>query len=443
MKNTQPLSLVEKIKLIRKAKGLSLENLAHAASVNISTISRIENGAMQYNDKMLDAIVKYMKIENAPFAEQEVEAYKGRLWVINDLITAERVAEARAAQNDLFPVTELPYEHDLSLLYTMTDVRILFKEGNIPAAEEKLKAADVFLDGASNEALILYHRNRGFSHQYSGDIVNSLKQYLLVADIESTILPNDANIYYNIGILYVYHNKPVLAASYLERAQQMYNYGRTHVAGPTIDMLLAHCYQVMAQYSKSKKLLHKSLASAKSIGDALSIGASSVSLGSVYGMDGDLQTGVDLISQGLEYLKDSNEHYLQGLYAKTGFLITMKKYNEAKEAIELGKSLSKDGDMSAIAKPLSNDGDMFAIGFEALECVLSLQSSKKDNAAAEYIGNVAIPYLRNISLSRHMALWLCDVLEAYYNKHRSTKMAMATAVVTRDIYKEMFFGDVE
>jgi len=46
MKNTPALSLAEKIKLIRKAKGLSIENLAHAANVNISTISRIENGTM-------------------------------------------------------------------------------------------------------------------------------------------------------------------------------------------------------------------------------------------------------------------------------------------------------------------------------------------------------------------------------------------------------------
>jgi len=35
MKEKLTLSLAEKIKLIRKAKGLSIENLAHAASVNI------------------------------------------------------------------------------------------------------------------------------------------------------------------------------------------------------------------------------------------------------------------------------------------------------------------------------------------------------------------------------------------------------------------------
>jgi len=400
-------------------------------NVNISTISRIESGAMQYNDEMLAAILKYMEIENAPFAEHEIEAYKDRLWVINDLITADRTAEARTAINDMFPVTKLPYEHDLSLLYTMTETRIFFKESNIPAAEEKIKAADAFLDGASDEALILYHRNKGFLYQARGDIKNSLKQYLLVADIESTILPVDAGIFYNIGVMYLRVGKLSLATSYFERANLMYDYGRTNVAGPLIDNNLIACYQTMGLHGKAKKLLIKALSSAKSIGDPVAIGDASTSLALTYGYDGDIKTGLLLMERGLELLKYSDFQYKVGLYDKVCFLIIAKKYNEANDAIALGKSLSKDD-------------EVFTIMFESLECQIKLQSSQKDNAAAEYISNVAIPYLKQGNLSyRSAALGLCDSLETYYKKHRNTKMAMATAAVARDIYKEMFIGDVE
>ena len=375
--------------------------------------------------------MKYMEIENAPFAEHEIDVFKNRLWVINDLITADRTADARAAINELFPVTQLPYEHDLSLLYTMTDARILFKESDMPAAEEKVKAADAFLDGASDEALILYHRNRGFLYQAQGDIKNSLIQYLLAADIESTILPADANLYLNIGIMYTHLGKPNLVVNYLERARLLYDYGRTHAIGPYIDNTLALSYLSLGQYGKAKKLLHKCLTAAKSIGNAFAIGTATGNLGNAYALEGDVKTGLKLIEQGMEYLNEHEETYRQSLYIKAGYLIIMKKYNEAKDAIEHGKLLYKDD-------------DMFAIGFEALECVLRLQSSQKDNVAAEYIGNVAIPHFRYAELSyRHTTLWLCDMLEAYYKKHRNTKMAMATAAVIRDIYKEMFIGDVE
>jgi len=431
MKEKPVLSLAEKIKLIRKAKGLSIENLANAANVNISTISRIESGAMQYNDEMLNAIVKYMEIENAPFAEHEIEAYKNRIWVISELITTNRITEARAAYDGLFPVTKLPYEHDLILLYTMTEAKFLSRDNNMSAFEEKIKAADAFLDGASNEALILYHRNRGFLYYARGDHKNAIKQYLLTTDIESTIFPAEAGVYLNIGVLYFYVGKANLATNYVEHAKLLYNHDRTNISGPMMDDILVACYQAMGQHGKAKKLLNKCLVSAKSVGNALTIGSVTCNLGYAYGIGGEYKKGLELFEQGLEYLKDYDEQYKTGLYSKTSLLIIAKKYDDAKEAIALGKSLSKDD-------------EMFTIMFEALECHMALQSLQKNNAAAEYISNVAIPYLKNGSVTyRQAAIELCDSLEAYYKKHRNTKMTMATAAVTRDIYKEMFMGDVE
>ena len=425
------LSLAEKIKLIRKAKGLSLENLAHATNVSVPTMSRIENGTTPYSDELLGAIVKYMEIENAPLKEHDVEAYKNRLWVINDLVTADRAAEARAAHKDLFPVTELPYECDLSVLYTMTDARIFIKEGNIQAVEERVAAAEALVDGASNEALILYHRNRGYLYSSRGDYKNAAIQYLHAAGIESTILPADASLYLNIGIMYTHLGKPNLVINYLERANLLYSHDRTNAVGSYIDNHLAMNYLALGQYSKAKKLLTKSLAAAKSIGNTLTIGTATGNLGFAYAAEGDTQMGLKLVEQGMEYFNEDDEQYKQGLFSKAGYLIIMKKYTEAKEAITQGKSLCKD------------EG-MFTIGFEALESMIALQSSQKNNAAAEYISNIAIPHFMNGGLPyKQTTLWLCDVLEAYYKKHRNTKMATAIAAMIRDIYKEMFIGDVE
>ena len=432
MKEKPVLSIAEKIKQIRKSKGLSIENLAHAAKVNMSTISRIENGTMQYSDEMLTAIVKYMEIENAPLAEHEIKTYKDRLWVINDLLIADRITEARAAFDNLFQATKLPYDNDLSLLYTMTEGRLLFKDGNMSALEEKVKAADAFLDGASNEALILYHRNNGVLCNAKGDNKSALKHYLSIANIESTLLPTDAGIYLSIGVLYWHLGKAHLATTYVEHAKILYDHGRAHVSGPMINDVLAACYQAMGQHDKAKYLLNKSLVAAKSVGNAITIGSVTCNLGYAYAIDGDVKTGLALNEEGLKYLKDHPEQHKQGLYNRAEILIMAKKYSDAKEAIALGKSLCKDD-------------DMFAIGFEALGCVIALQSSQKDNDAADYINNVAIPYFNNNGSVTYwtIALGLCEALEAYYKKHRNTKMAMATAAAIRDIYAIMFIGDVE
>ena len=108
--------------------------------------------------------------------------------------------------------------------------------------------------------------------------------------------------------------------------------------------------------------------------------------------------------------------------------INLKSFDECNKLIMQGKTIAKDT-------------KLYNVMFESLAHLVKL-ISKKNSVSAGYLENVAIPYYRHdYPLARGLALDLCEHLEVHYTKIRKTKHATAIALITRDIYKEMLFGD--
>jgi len=398
--NAEPiLSVSEKIKQIRKAKGLSIENLASVAKCSNATISRIENGQGEYSPEMVDAIKKYMGVEGAPLLEHEIDAFKDKLIVWKELVNAERVVDARAMQATIFPIYELPFEHDLSLRYNMIEVLLMLKEtyilhdGNKSYAvdgtpydrsrayqvmEEKMSDASAYLDKASNETLSMYHSNKGFLCMIQNNIKDALEYYLKADEyIDGT----NAGILSQIGNMYHFLSQPCMAIIYGERAKSVYALGRTHISKSVIDNRLALYYMHIKKYSMAKKIFESSLAQAKSINDNLQSGMALANLGLIASYTKMHDESARLFDEAFACMDGFPPIQKHILHGKALNLYKMKKYRECEAVLAQGDAMA-------------DAGEEIAILYESLRCLVKI-ATKKDSLATDYIENTAIPYLLN------------------------------------------------
>jgi len=128
MENNLRPALGERLRQIRDAKGMSIETLAQEINSNKSTVSRIERGETSVSAENMAKIRKALGIEKVPLLEHELQLYKDRLWVWNDLLEADRVADARAMQEEMAVLLDVPFEHDLYTLYHAIGLWLLCRE---------------------------------------------------------------------------------------------------------------------------------------------------------------------------------------------------------------------------------------------------------------------------------------------------------------------------
>ncbi|MCL2362983.1 MAG: helix-turn-helix transcriptional regulator [Defluviitaleaceae bacterium] len=442
MKNNSTLSLGEKIKQVRNAMGISQENMAHAIKSSKSFVQRLEQGQVECSAEMLAKIKKFLEIENAPLLEHELIMYRNRIWIWDDLISARRLADAKAMERELSSILNLPFERDLFLLFSMSEIRLMYiTEHNIPAVEEKLNAAEDLLAGASNEALYMFHRNKGFFYSVNSDYKNGLKHYLQTLDIVSDDIKPDMAIYTNIGMMYMSIGKPYHAIMYLKDALQGHGGDRTHIIRTHTNSMLAMAYMTIGEHAKAKKLFDESLVQAKNMNDGAIIGLTLSNMSVLSIKMGNYDEGVRLCDQALEYClgKDyqstisindegrGNTLQLILLFNKGLGLLKMREFPKCQEVLEYGLVLAKDDKRSSVV-------------FNTLKHLMSLS----DSDSIKYLENEAIPYLRaGGGLDKLLALDICKEIESHYKKKRAKTKALAFTSIARDIYEEMFIGEVE
>ena len=425
------LTLGKKIREIRKAKGLSQDNLANGIKCSASAISRIEGGEADCGDEILAAIKKYMEIEKAPMLEYELTLFKNRLIIWCDMITDYRMSDAHTIRNELSIIEQLPFERDLAALYAMIDTRLLFYEHKIPAAMEKLKAAEPLLDNASEEVHYLFHRNSGFAYTAANNWDKALSHYLKCLDYSNGEIKPDASIWSNIGTCYAHLGKPIRAISYLEQAIMKYGNNHAHIGVAYTNLVLTNCYTAIGELNIAKKHAKATLLQTQSLGDKITSGWILFIRSVICLKEGNPAEGLEFIEQASPCFQGHEPSYLRSFTAypdllvnKALCLLEIKNLTECKNVIEQGKLLA-EGD------------EKLAIIFEALNKLMTL----RDTCSTKYIENIAIPYLRKIDISsKETVLDLCDRLEAHYRKRGANKKADAIAVIYRDVHKEIICG---
>jgi len=435
MNNNSPMLLGEKIKQIRVFKGFSQGNLAHAANTSVSYISRLERGEADCSDEMLAAIQKCLEVENAPLREAEIKLYKEQILILNDLLIANRMDEAKVMCSKLAPILKLPFERDLSLLYTMLEIKLLGCEFEYSIVEEALRKVEPLLDDASIEVLHLYHSIKGGFCNYKGDYIKSLQHFLYALDYESETLAQSPNLLLNIGIGYYNIGKPFHAIAYLERARASYSGDRTHFIVHTTERMLGICYLYLGDYKKAKEFTERSLAQANRVNDAYDVMDALHRLSSISLMMKDYDKCLHFCEQ-MVAMDQTNDDpaftimyeslYLFALINKAHCFMETHKNDKFYEVLEQG---------IALAQP----DQRVIIRFETLRHLSTLKDSQSQN----YLENIALPSLMCPNSGDILtALYVCDRLEAHYSKNGATRKANAIVRISRDIYKNMISSDI-
>jgi len=429
MKLHSNLSLNKKIAQLRKSKGISQASLAEAVGRSIMHISRIEREESACDEEMLRAIKSALGIENAPLMEHELEEYIDRLWIFNDYVHANNLHDAKKIQGTLSQIHELPFERNLILLYLMVETRLLFKENDLAAGEERLATAEALLDGANPESLHLYHRNIGFLLTCKQESKAALKHYLQCLNYETYHLKADAGILYSIGANYLNACKPWHALIYFEQAKIKYDLGRAHPLMAQIDNGLAYAHMLVGEFGKAEQIYNEALAQAKRTNNPYEIGIAQAGISHFYHATGNHAKALEVLNQAMELFKD-HPHYNLLLPSKALLLLYMKDYARCKDALEQCRALTQVDENNAMIIEMTGH-------------MLTIDKSE----SADYLMNIVIPHFRarnNTTIaSLYQALACCDFIEAHYRKNRKIKKANEIAVIGRDIFKEMYHGELD
>jgi len=380
-----------------------------------------------------DGNKKILGIENAPLLVHELELYHDRIWVLNELINTNRLAEAQAMQSEMAIILDLPFEKELYFLYIIAEVWLLISEFNFPAAEEKLVAIEALLDNVSNKALNLYHHKKGYLYATSGDYHNCLKHSLRALDYIGEN-ESDVNSLWNICMSYNTLGKPYNAIIYLERAKNAYKGGLVNTGAARIKSLLAVCYILVHEYDKAKEMFDASMAQAKSLNDDWTVMVISGNLADLNRKIGNYNECIQLCEQALR-LDKTKESSANILVIKALCLLEMKEFDRCQEALDHAKDIMQNEEKNNPIRPAADTSNLTHM-FDSIGHLMTLDN----NESATYIENVAIPHLRVGGLAKFDALYLCEKLEAHYKKKKSRMKALTMAAIARDIYKEIFLS---
>jgi len=432
MTRNTSIEIGEKLRQIRRAKELSQDNVAYAIGKHTSVISRIENGQIAPTPEVLDSIRKFLKIESAPLLPDEIDLYHEQLLIWETLLDANRVEAARDMQPKLETILSLPYEHDLCLGYLMFETRLLYKEVNITAAEEKINLAERLLPYASSESLILYYSNKAQLLTIKGDIKSALGYYLKSLELFGDKKPF-ARILAQIAHCCLLLGKFHHSIRYMLYARVLYEGDRTNPVSYYLNDILAFCYSAVGELKKAEELFSVSYKQAILYDNIINQGGTLSGMAGINVKQGNYGIALQQYDEALQLLQKDlpsiipNEKHLY-IYPIFYKAVLQAKMNiDNKETISLGR-------------PVAEGDEFFTILLDAAHHIGNLGDSASEN----YLEDVAIPHLlERDGEVRVLLLTLCEELEAHYKKKKTKSKANRIASIIRTIYKEMFIWDMD
>jgi len=416
----------EKIRQIRKAKGLSQENLAYDIECSPATISRIEQGGNNLNSDLLKTIKKALGVEGIPLLPNEENGFKERLYIWRKLCMDQHLNEARSLQQGLANILDLPFEKDLVILYQLFEINMLLIEENIEAAQKNLLS--LTQQEMSFECMYHYYFNTGSLRLLQRRNLEALDSFLHALKIEKeNALRSEGELYAGLAFAYSRVGQPFRSVMFFEIANQIYGENKRISLSLQLDNKLAYNYIVIGEVHRARALLDTCLMNAKSIDDEMLMALTLHNYGWSYIKTKQWNVAFDYFDQSIELYRElSTRMYLEDLYNKIRCLIALKKFTQSKELI-------------AEAAEFYEGDEYFSLHFESLSHLMRL----RENASSQYIKNVTIPYL--ISIQRHdlgKALDYCETLEEHYTNKGNVKRALKIAAIERNIYKSIVVGSM-
>ena len=428
--NSNVLPIGEKIKLLRKAKGITQAELAEIILSNSAKISRVENGDEEYSQEELKAIKEHFEITEMPLTELECAAFKERLYIWRSLIRDYRISEAKELHKKMSPIINLePCDPDLSMLYRLFEALLLLAENKLDAAEEKLNYFQSVLDKLNSELAYHFYHRMGSLHLFRKDYEGALKFYKLAYEIDSLkdISPEDnERLCCNIAICYTNLELPNRSIMFLSKINRVNIEKRATIANINLDIALARSYTAIGEFEEAENILNKCLVQAKGIDDNFCIVVTLFYLGLLYRRSESWEKSIEYFDQTLNIIETSSAYYPWSFYYKIRCLIGAREFSEAEK--ELGQ-----------AKDLYSTDDVHLILFNSLDHFLTISKRMTiyNEESVKYIETVTIPHLIKIRVSLE-AINYYELLEQHYIKTRKNVKSLLMRKAICDIYERIF-----
>ena len=424
------MQAAEKIRILRKSKGLTQDAFAAAIYTNVSKIGQVESGNAEYTDRQLAIIGKLFHIEDMPLSQEECAAFKNKLFIWRRHIMDRELVKAKAMQKDMSKIINLELcDSDLPVLYRIFEVVLQFAENDFAAALESIEYIDKNFN-MTPEQQFYHYRNKGFMYVHNSQREEALEFYHQALDLAETakdFLPKDIPMLYcNIGFCYTVLGYPVRAILYLGKARELHKCkDETDRLSLILDWMLAINCVITNQLNEANALLSGSYERAKSLDDEYSLGNIIYIHGFLNMQEKNWREALEWFDRACEFFNKGTDDHIHANYHKIRCMVSARRFAKASE-------------MLREAQHLYNESSKYKAHYDALWHYneVSRRITMYNEASANYLENVAIPYL--MSTNNHlMAMEYYQLLEAYY-EHKSVKKSLIMAQGTRMIYQRCF-----
>ena len=421
---TLNMSLGEKIKMMREAKGVSQARLAEAISYSASRLSQIENGECQCQPDVLMSIKKALNLEGMPLYDLERQGFKDKLYRWLGVIVDGNFETAILMREKLSDIAYLPFDGELNALYNLFRCKLMLATNDIKAAKGILQTFNHGPEKLSDEILYHYYYNMGTLKYNTKQRKAALDFYLKARSIMAYDFEGNARLHFNIATCLASLGFIVGSILFLEDVREIYSKGRGSITDLDIDSMIALGFIELGQLPKAKKTLEKCYKEAMNADDGLAIGTILHNFGCLYRKAGDWNMSIEYLDQAFAYFPKGSLNYLENLYQKARCLVDMKGYSACAELLDEGRVLSA-GDKS------------YSILFESVRRLMSPNDSK----SVEYLETTTIPYFLEIG-ENITAVDYCEFLREHYERKGIIKKAGQMSEIARRIYRDMHEGGV-
>ena len=420
MDGNAKLHLGEKIAVIRKAKGLTQENLARSLGCSDAKISRIERGLTECSFEMLEKIREVLDIKRAPLLEEEVEIFKNRLELWYKEIKARHMEQAQNMHTELAVIKYLPFEKDLNNFFDIVETKFLMITDDVEGAKQRFEMLDSLAFGMTTENLFHYYYNKGSLNIVLKDYKTALDCYLKANELFVPNIVKDATFYYKISGCYSGLHMPVRSILYAQKAYGLFSLNDSRWLEMHLDILLGCGYAEIGELKLARELFDKCLLYAKSVYHDGLIGSSLHNIAYVYYKNGEYNQALTYYIQAGNYFKPETDNYLSNIYDTARTLQESGKYAECKKLLKNEKdNLPKD--------------ENAVILFDSLNCLLSLNQE----TSCRFVFETAVPHLMEAN-DLYRALDLCDALEKFFERSGKHRKKQEVKAVSGEILKKIF-----
>ncbi|MCL2576335.1 MAG: helix-turn-helix transcriptional regulator [Defluviitaleaceae bacterium] len=396
MKDNNILFVAEKLRLLRKAEGLTQYDIAATLLTRQARVSRIERGEDEYTENEIKTLKERFDVVDMPLTGFDCEAFKKRLYHWRDLIRSKRMAEAKELKEQICRIVKLdPCDDDLPVLYRIFEVLYLLMQGSLDIAKEKLEYLENIFDRMSVEQKYYYHCQKGILNALLNKHYDAIKFYREAQEImkhHKDILPEDGEkLYYNLAVCYTELEIPSRAIVFLSRIPGIFTKKEMTPHSIGINIMLAINYYKVGEYIEAKEILQECLLNAEGINDKFYIGLSLYHLGVLHRYLEDWGKAVEYFDKALGvFNKDAHKYagyHTLALYLKVRCIIGLRKFPEAES--ELRK-----------AKLIKSEVDEYPIYLETLKHIMHLHknNSNYNINAVKYLQNTSIPYFKKTNI---------------------------------------------